>query len=99
MEVIQLLIKTGSKLESEIYSLLFSCGIEKHPCYLDVAKMLIEAGADINWSSYDGEIGLFKCITEISSKLDLLKLLMDHGAEIDVVDSTGWSLLDEAIRF
>ena len=82
-KVIQLLIKAGSKLESATLSSLFSFNIERHPRCLDVAKMLIEAGADINWCDKDGNSGLAICLWNMG--IDLLKLLLDHGVDIDTL--------------
>ena len=96
LEVIQLLNKAGSKFENEYQSSLFDCPLEKHPRCLDLAKMLIEAGANINWCNSDGIHGLFYCHRWMG--IDLFKLLLDHGADIDTKGpNQRYSFLDIAI--
>lgn len=64
-------------------------------CYkghFDIAKYLIEITANVNRKSVKGNTALHDCAE--SGSLDIMKLLLDHNAKMDV-DSYGESRLDK----
>ena len=63
---------------------------------LQIASDLIEAGAHVDAKGYDG--GLTALYYEVRSvHLDAIRLLIEKGADVNVRDSEGASLLDDAV--
>ncbi|CAO3610779.1 unnamed protein product [Cunninghamella blakesleeana] len=67
-----------------------------HACdrgYLDLIKLLIDLGANVNEQTNDLETPLhFACISE---QLLPAQYLIDHGADISIVDSEGCTAFDQ----
>ncbi len=62
--------------------------------HVDVAKLLLEKGADPNGNPKQGHWPLLKAVGSWKGdKLALVRLLLDHGADATLLDKDGWSLL------
>ena len=67
------------------------------PTTLNMAVLLLKAGADPNLQNRFGASPLFECI--MSAKLDAVKLLLHFGARFDVIDNDGTTCFDLAAHF
>lgn len=56
-------------------------------CQVETAKVLLAAGIDVNASTTDGTTALM--IAADAGNLDLIRLLLSHGADIDARDAHG----------
>ncbi len=65
-----------------------------HESDLEVSKLLIDAGADVNAKDYFGETPLYHCRT--LGLPDVVKLLLEAGADVNVVNKEGKTPLDVA---
>ena len=85
IEVIKLLIKSGVNLDirdnNEYTALMISIFIKNKLHSKNIVKMLLDNGAKINLSTYDGWDAL-KIAAKYSS-LDIVKLLLENGANIN----------------
>ena len=54
--------------------------------FIDIAKLLIAVGADLNLKDDCGFSSLHKAVGE--NHVDLVRLLIDNGAEVDIRDDT-----------
>jgi len=63
-------------------------------CGLDMVKLLVENGADINASSQDNTTALMLAAT--SEKLDVVNYLLEHGANVDKKNNADKTALDLA---
>jgi bla regulator protein BlaR1 len=61
-----------------------------------VAKELLEAGADPNVADEEGRTPL-ACAAGNRDRVDLVQLLLDHGARVDSVDKRGSQPLESAV--
>ncbi|KAK8132021.1 hypothetical protein PG999_000194 [Apiospora kogelbergensis] len=62
--------------------------------YADIAKLLIEKGADINTANRGGSTPLYFALS--SGRTDVAKLLIEKGANINIADQTGTTPLHQA---
>jgi ankyrin repeat protein len=60
----------------------------------DIAKALLDKGADVNNKTSDGETALFTAVALRSAKT--VRLFLEHGADINVKAENGWTPLKEA---
>ena len=67
------------------------------PTTLNMAVLLLKAGADPNLQNRFGASPLFECI--MSAKLDAVKLLLHFGGRFDVKDNDGTTCFDLAAHF
>jgi len=67
------------------------------PSTLNMAVLLLKAGADPNLQNRFGASPLFECI--MSAKLDAVKLLLHFGGRLDVKDNDGTTCFDLASHF
>lgn len=52
--------------------------------YVDIAKLLIDKGADVNIQDKYGNTPLFKAVFFSEGKTEMIKLLVENGADPDV---------------
>ena len=64
--------------------------------FTDIARVLIAAGADINWIDGEGVTPLI--LASFKNHIALVQLLLDHGANTDVTDQWDRTALDYALR-
>ena len=67
-------------------------------CRRDAALYLIKQGADVRIGDYDGITPMRRLIQMYKPDPDLMRLLIDHGADVNTKDTTGHTLLDRAIE-
>ena len=93
-EIVQALLeaKACTDMVCKIQLLQISCWFK----HIDIAKLLIKAGADVNLRLEDKSTLLIDIAGE--GDFELTKILVEAGAEIDVIDRYGNSPLGLAIR-
>ena len=66
--------------------------------YPQVARLLLEGGAQPNQPSDRGDVAIFWSLysNDLATRTNLLELLLDHGAEVDVRDAQGQTPLMRA---
>jgi ankyrin repeat protein len=65
--------------------------------HMDVAKYLLEEGADVNAVKTDGVTPLHMAAR--NGNTEMTKLLLERGAKIDAIDAKGWTPLDRAQKW
>ena len=63
--------------------------------YINEIKLLIERGANVNYVSPSGFIPML-IASDLSGSLDVLRLLLTHGADVNIKDNNGITALCEA---
>lgn len=63
--------------------------------YVDVARVLLETGADVNFQSSSGKTALMMAC--FSGNVEVAQLLIQHKADWDLVDKTGSTALHWAV--
>ncbi|MEZ0223470.1 MAG: ankyrin repeat domain-containing protein [Alphaproteobacteria bacterium] len=61
--------------------------------YEELMKILIARGSDVNERDAKGETGIIHA-TKFGCRTGAIKILLEHGAEVDVADETGKTALD-----
>ncbi|MBT9313602.1 ankyrin repeat domain-containing protein [Leptothoe kymatousa] len=64
--------------------------------YLDIARLLVAHGADVNWIDGEGVTPLI--LASFKDHQEIVQLLLDHGADITVQDQWHRTALDYALR-
>jgi len=89
-------IKDGKELDD--YSLKNSPLIEAIAEYhYDIAKILIEAGADINFQDNRGQTPLIWAAIRVS--IDLIELMMEKNPDLSLYDKMGYSFFDYLMSY
>lgn len=65
--------------------------------HLQVVKLLLERGCDVNQLMDDGETVLH--IAAVTGHVEIVKLLLAHGCEVDKKNDMGRTALHKASRF
>jgi ankyrin repeat protein len=66
-----------------------------YPDYIDIAKALIDGGADVNAKRNDGTTPLIQAVTCIFAdrRIEFIKFLVSNGADIKTRDNDNWTPL------
>ena len=64
--------------------------------FTEIARLLIDRGADVNWIDGEGVTPLI--LASFKGHLELTQLLLDHGADVTVSDQWNRTALDYALR-
>jgi ankyrin repeat protein len=87
------LISSGSvNLNSKPWPLHRAAGHDR----VEIMTLLLDAGADINFVDFNRHTAC--CVAILGNQFDALKLLVERGANLAVVDSNGRSLLSTVSR-
>ena len=90
-ELIQLLNKRESMLRlGGVLHVLFGAVKDPSPRYLEVLKILLDAGANPNIKDCLGQSGLHYCVTNKIMGIELATLLLEYGANIDAQNRIGY---------
>ena len=100
LEIAKIFIKYGiSPAEEDHYgdnALSDACGISKN---LDMIKILVENGADVNSKNKLGKTALFEAVFGYSESIpEIIEYLVDKGADVNVKDNSGNTLLTDAVE-
>jgi ankyrin repeat protein len=66
--------------------------------HFETTKVLVEHNADVNHKDNEGENVLMIAIQAEEVDLELIKYLLDNGAEIDAQDNIGWTTLSHSVN-
>ncbi|CAI0652652.1 unnamed protein product [Colletotrichum noveboracense] len=91
VEIARLLIEGGAKINSSDGEALWHAAAEGH---VEMTKLLLECGADANLRGKFGKVTALG-IAKSSKKLDFIRLLLSHGAEVN--NGGNGLLLHEAV--
>ena len=90
-ELMQLLNKRESMLRAGgVLHVLIGAGKDPSPRYLEVLKILLDAGANPNIKDCLGQSGLHYCVTNEIMGIELATLLLEYGANIDAQNRIGF---------
>ena len=89
-ELITLLIESGANVNAKVKDGSAALSIAAHKGHVDAVKLLIKAGADVNEKNL-----LLNCI--MGRQDEIVAILIDAGANVNVSDSYGNSPLQTAI--
>ncbi|MEM9002941.1 MAG: ankyrin repeat domain-containing protein [Cyanobacteria bacterium P01_F01_bin.86] len=64
--------------------------------FIAIARVLIDAGAEVNWIDGEGVTPLI--LASFKNHVELAELLLDHGADVTVRDQWDRTALDYALR-
>ncbi|WP_161634936.1 ankyrin repeat domain-containing protein [Leptolyngbya sp. Heron Island J] len=64
--------------------------------FTEIARLLIDYGADVNWIDGEGVTPLI--LASFKGHLELTQLLLEHGADVTVRDQWNRTALDYALR-
>lgn len=64
--------------------------------YTEIAQLLIDAGAEVNWIDREGVTPLI--LASLKGHTEIAQLLMNHGADKTVIDQWNRTALDYALR-
>lgn len=68
--------------------------------HVDIVRILLEIGAHVNAEDFSGRTPIFGALMHPDyDATTLLSILMQYGANIDVIDENGWSLLHVAAKY
>lgn len=90
--VIKLLSDNGAKLSTGDMG-LFSCTAAEQN-NLDLLKEIVRHGGDVTWPNHEGRRALHVAVCE--GNIEMVKFLLDQGANIDVADENGLTSRDLA---
>lgn len=64
--------------------------------FTEIAHLLINYGADVNWIDGEGVTPLI--LASFKDYVDIVQLLLEHGADVSTRDQWGQTALDYALR-
>ncbi|NJN21863.1 MAG: ankyrin repeat domain-containing protein [Leptolyngbya sp. RL_3_1] len=64
--------------------------------FTDIAELLIDYGAEVNWVDGEGVTPLI--LAAFKGHTELVALLLNHGADVNVIDQWDRTALDYALR-
>ena len=88
IEIVQVLLTEYNLNSKMINNALFDA---VHLGDIDIAKLLIENGADINTQKEFGNTSLHLAVRE--KNFDLVKLLIEYGADVNIKNNADWTPL------
>jgi ankyrin repeat protein len=95
IDVVDLLIKAGANLDSGKDTALsmatFHYHISRRGCYLDIARLLITANANLDIPNFHGYTAL--SIAVLCNRTNIINLLVEAGANPNIKDNSGKTVL------
>lgn len=76
----------------------YFCQHWSSPDFLRNFKLFIRKGANVNAVNSNGETPLFKAIFNQHLRILLIQALIDHNANVDIVNERGEGVLHYAVR-
>lgn len=67
-----------------------------HECDISLIEQLIQAGSDLDHQDPRGRTPLFHAVS--NNSMEIIKVLLQHGADPNIIDDDGYSSLDIAER-
>ncbi|KAJ6020528.1 ankyrin repeat-containing domain protein [Penicillium herquei] len=99
VSTVGILLEWGSPLESPC---IYQGGLVNwalRTAQIAMLELLVEFGADFNIPLYDNTLPLLQGATTSNISTDLVRFLLDHGADITLVDDENGKLLNRVIKF
>jgi hypothetical protein len=90
--VIELLVESGAELSSGDTALYACIAVEENDA--ELLENIIRYGGNINSSTKDGTTPLHRAVCD--GNVQMVELLLEHGADINKQDNNGWSARDLA---
>ncbi|XP_018022689.1 protein fem-1 homolog C [Hyalella azteca] len=94
LEVVKMLISKGAYINSESDTGSTSVRSACYMSHISVVKFLVESGADVQKSNFNGGT----CLINSVQNVELCKILLDHGANINAKDIKSKTALHYAIE-
>jgi serine/threonine-protein phosphatase 6 regulatory ankyrin repeat subunit B len=98
--IVSVLVNNGVDVnkadKDEVSPLYYSLGYAGQPIQPNIVKLLVSKGADVTQSMYDGDTPLHMACYRANT--GAIKLLLDHGANIDTVNKQGKTSLHVLIE-
>ena len=90
IDEVQALLESGVNVNAKASGYrLFGGDTPLHLCHnTEVARLLIDSGADVNALNNAGNTPLHKC-----HNINIAKILIDSGADVNAKDRYGWTAL------
>lgn len=82
--------KVADNIHQSPLSQAVACG------FINVAKILLDSGADVNWKDKDNMTPLHKAV--LAEKYPLVKLLLENGADVHAVNKQQRTALHLAVQ-
>ena len=95
VEVVRSLLQTGND-PNMVYHTNTALTYAARDGFTDIAGWLIDYGADVNWIDGEGVTPLI--LSSFKGHVELVQLLLDHGADTTVRDQWNRTALDYALR-
>nr|CAI77627.1 potassium uptake channel [Zea mays] len=90
--VVELLVESGAELSSGDTALYACIAVEENDA--ELLENVIRYGGNINNPTKDGTTPLHRAVCD--GNVQMVELLLEHGADVDKQDSNGWSPRDLA---
>lgn len=98
--IVSVLVNNGVDVnkadKDEVSPLYYSLGYAGQPIQPNIVKLLVSKGADVTQSMYDGDTPLHMACYRANT--GAIKLLLDHGANIDTINKQGKTSLHVLIE-
>jgi ankyrin repeat protein len=98
-ELVQLLLQAGAAVDAKNNCKRTPLALAAGRGHGEVAKILIAAGADLESKDGEGATPFLSSVGRQREDRDMMRLLAQAGAKLDVVDAYGRSALDLASRY
>lgn len=95
LETVSVLLEQGTD-PNLVYNTNTALTYAARDGFIDIARLLIDYGADVNWIDGEGVTPLI--LAAFKDHIELVQLLLNHGADTTVRDQWNRNALDYALR-